>query len=37
MLDLVFVGCLLAFWRLFAKSAKALAATAVVVLISYSY
>ena len=37
MLDLVFVGCLLAFWRLFAKSAKALAATAVVALISYSY
>jgi hypothetical protein len=37
MLDLVFVSCLLAFWRLFAKSAKALAATAVVALISYSY
>lgn len=36
-LDLVFVGCLLAFWRLFAKSAKALAATAVVALIGYSY
>jgi hypothetical protein len=37
MLDLVFVGCLLAFWRLFAKSAKALAATAAVGLVSYSY
>jgi hypothetical protein len=36
MLDLVFVACLLAFWRLFAKSAKALTATAVVALISYS-
>ena len=37
MLDLVFVGCLLAFWRLFAKSARALLATAVVALIGYSY
>ncbi len=37
MLDLVFVSCLLAFWRLFAKSARALAATAIVALISYSY
>jgi len=37
MLDLVFVSCLLAFWRLFAKSANALAATAVIALIGYSY
>lgn len=36
-LDLVFVGCLLAFLRLFAKPANALAATAVVTLIGYSY
>lgn len=35
--DLVFVGCLLAFWRLFAKSANALLLTAVVALIGYSY
>ena len=37
MLDLVFVSCLLAFWRLFARSARALAATAVVALVGYSY
>jgi hypothetical protein len=37
MQDLLFVACLLAFWRLFAKSASALAATAVVTLIGYSY
>jgi hypothetical protein len=37
MLDLVFVSCLLAFWRLLAKSARALAATAVVALVGYSY
>lgn len=37
MLDLVFAGCLLAFWRLFAKSANALLATAVVALVGYSY
>ena len=35
--DLVFVGCLLAFWRVFAESSKALLATAVVGLIGYSY
>jgi hypothetical protein len=37
LLDLVFVGCLLAFWRIFAKSARALLATAVLALIAYSY
>ena len=35
--DLAFVACLLAFWRMFASSAKALAATAVVALAGYSY
>ena len=35
--DLMFIACLLAFWRLFAKSAKALLATAIVGLIGYSY
>ncbi len=37
MLDLAFVACLLAFWRLFARSTKALAATAAVLLAGYSY
>lgn len=37
MLDLMFVGCLLAFWRIFAESVKALLATALVALIAYSY
>jgi hypothetical protein len=35
--DLVFLGCLFAFWRLFAKSAKALLITAILALIGYSY
>ncbi len=35
--DLTFIGCLLAFWRLFAKSASALFATGFVALIAYSY
>lgn len=37
LMDLVFAGCLFAFWRLFAKSANALLLTAVVALIGYSY
>lgn len=37
LLDLVFVACLFAFLRLFAKSTKSLLATAVVALIGYSY
>ncbi len=35
--DLVFIGTLIAFWRLFAKSRKALLATAFVALLAYSY
>ena len=37
LLDLAFVACLLAFWRLFAESAKALLLTAAIALIGYSY
>lgn len=37
LLDLMFIGCLLAFWRLFAKSTKALVVTAVMALVTYSY
>lgn len=37
LLDLFLAGCLLSFWRLFAKSKRALLGTAAIALLAYSY